>query len=166
MDVCGIDPGLNITGYAVLRSRSFAHRLIEAGVVRTDARCELPERLLRLQADLDQLFEQTKPDAVAVETLYSHYKHPRTAILMGHSRGVVLMTAAKHQVPVVNLQATAVKRHLTGHGRATKGQMQRIIQATLNLDQLPEPADVADAMAIALYGAHQLSTKRPLELQA
>lgn len=166
MDVCGIDPGLNITGYAVLRETPPAHRLIEAGVIRTDAQRELPDRLLQLQSDLDQFFEQTRPDVAAVEKLYAHYKHPRTAILMGHARGVILMTAARHGVPVIHLQATAIKRHLTGHGRATKAQMQRIIQTTLNLSQLPEPPDVADAMAIALCGAHQICAKRTLEMQA
>jgi crossover junction endodeoxyribonuclease RuvC len=101
---------------------------------------------------------------VAVEELYAHYKHPRTAILMGHARGVILLSAARLGIEVRSYAATRIKRYLTGNGRATKAQMQRAIQTALGLGTLPEPPDVADAMAIAMCCAGDISAKRPTEL--
>ena len=91
-----------------------------------------------------------KPNVMAIEQLYSHYARPRTAILMGHARGVICLAAAQAGIPVIHYASTQVKRILTGAGRADKSQMQRAIQRELGLPQLPEPADVADALAVAL----------------
>ncbi len=151
--ICGIDPGLGTTGYAVLRCVGDAASVIDAGVCRFDASQSLARRLVAVRADLASIFHEHTPDCVAVEELYSHYKHPKTSILMGHARGVILMAAAEAGCDVRSYAATRVKRFLTGHGRATKAQMQRAIQTTLGLATLPEPADVADALAIALCGA-------------
>ena len=93
---------------------------------------------------------ELRPDLVGIEQLYAHYKHPRTAILMGHARGVVLLACHNAGIGVRNLPATHVKKSLTGNGHATKMQMQRAIQALCKLKALPEPPDVADALAIAL----------------
>ena len=87
---------------------------------------------------------------MAIEQLYSHYKHPRTAILMGHARGVICLAAAEADVAVVSYSATQIKKVLTGNGRAPKIQMQRAIQRELALAAVPEPPDVADALAVAL----------------
>jgi len=86
----------------------------------------------------------------AVEQLYSHYKHPRTAILMGHARGVILLVARRHGVRVEQFAANRIKQSLTGHGHASKEQMQRAVQSLWNLPEPPDPPDVADALAIAL----------------
>jgi crossover junction endodeoxyribonuclease RuvC len=153
--ICGIDPGLNITGYGVIDvgagGRSAA--LIEAGVIRTSADAPLHGRLAELGEAMDGIMAERGPDLVAVEELYSHYRHPRTAILMGHARGVLLLSVARAGVEVVGLPSTQVKRTLTGNGHASKAQMQRAVMATLNLSQPPEPPDVADALAIALCAA-------------
>lgn len=151
--VCGIDPGLGTTGYAVLR----AGAVIDAGVCRFDPSRPLAERLLAVEADIASILSEHSPDLVAVEQLYSHYKHPRTAILMGHARGVILLSAARLRIPLRSYSATQVKRHLTGNGRATKSQVQRAIALTLGLASVPEPADVADALAIAMCGAADLN---------
>jgi crossover junction endodeoxyribonuclease RuvC len=148
--VCGIDPGLGITGYAVLRGAGGTASIIDAGVCRFDEKPPLHERLLAIQRDISSVFAEHRPDIVAVEQLYSHYKHPRTAILMGHARGVILLAAAEAGSEVRSYSATQIKRYLTGNGRATKMQMQRAVQTTLGLPGLPEPSDVADALAIAL----------------
>jgi crossover junction endodeoxyribonuclease RuvC len=95
---------------------------------------------------------------VAVEQLYAHYKHPRTAILMGHARGVILQQAAEAGAEVESFAATRIKKSLTGNGHAAKGQMQRAIQAMLALPHVPEPPDVADAIAIALCCANEKCT--------
>jgi crossover junction endodeoxyribonuclease RuvC len=92
---------------------------------------------------------------MAVEQLYSHYEHPRTAILMGHARGAIFLAAAQKKIPVVSYAATRVKKIVTGNGRASKEQVQRTIQRELGLAALPEPPDVADALAIALCHYYQ-----------
>jgi crossover junction endodeoxyribonuclease RuvC len=162
--VCGIDPGLGVTGYAVVRIRGQRLHVIDAGVCRFDGDLPLAERLAYIERDISSVLTEHHPDVLAVEELYSHYKHPRTAILMGHARGVILLAAAKLGIDVRNYTATRVKRYLTGNGRATKSQMQRAVQATLGLAALPEPADVADALAIALCCASEVSTRHPMGL--
>jgi crossover junction endodeoxyribonuclease RuvC len=153
MKILGIDPGLQLCGYAVIQTEA-AQKLIEAGVFRTSPSKPIEIRLNQIAADLDSILEKFAPDIVAVEQLYSHYAHPRTAILMGHARGVILQSAAKAGISVRSFAATKIKKALTGNGRASKGQMQRSIQSLLGLKQLPEPADVADAVAIALCCAN------------
>jgi crossover junction endodeoxyribonuclease RuvC len=95
-----------------------------------------------------------RPEVMALEQLYSHYARPRTAILMGHARGVICLAATQAGIPVVSYAATRIKKILTGAGRAPKGQMQRAIQFELGLAQLPEPPDVADALAAAVCHFH------------
>lgn len=146
----GIDPGLNITGYGVLEVAAGGPRLCEAGVVRGSDRRSLVARIVELFDGLTDVIEQLRPCAMALEQLYSHYQRPRTAILMGHARGVICLAAARANVPVVSYSATQVKKALTGNGRAKKDQVQRAVQRELKLKQIPEPPDVADALAIAL----------------
>jgi crossover junction endodeoxyribonuclease RuvC len=150
MRILGIDPGLQITGYGVIDYSPDRPRLIDAGVIRLNSKTPISERLVELEAELDGLFDEHKPDVCAVEQLYSHYAHPRTAILMGHARGVILLCAARRGVACEQFAANRIKQSLTGHGHASKTQMQRAIQAQWNLPKLPEPPDVADALAIAL----------------
>ncbi|MFQ5414172.1 MAG: crossover junction endodeoxyribonuclease RuvC [Phycisphaerae bacterium] len=148
--ICGIDPGLGTTGYAVVCGDGRTMRVLDAGACRFDRNLPLPERLVQIERDLDAVFAEQRPTVVAVEELYAHYKHPRTAVRMAHARGVILATAARAGMEVRSYAATQVKRYLTGSGRATKAQMQRAIQHTLGLDHVPEPEDMADALAIAL----------------
>jgi len=151
--VLGIDPGLERTGYAVLcEADGKEARLSEAGLIRLSARQSLESRLAELHESLEVLLQTHRPTLLACEELYAHYRHPRTAILMGHARGVVLAAAARQGVPVVPIAATQVKKILTGSGHAAKHQVQFAVAATLGLPQMPEPPDVADAIAIALCG--------------
>ena len=151
MVILGIDPGLKITGYGVVDCDDPQRpKLIDAGVIRLSAKEPIPQRLVELERELSDLVDECRPDICAVEQLYSHYKHPRTAILMGHARGVILMVAARQGVRVEQFAANRIKQVLTGYGHAGKQQMQRAIQAQWNLKKLPEPADVADAIAVAL----------------
>ncbi|MBE3096447.1 MAG: crossover junction endodeoxyribonuclease RuvC [Planctomycetes bacterium] len=157
MRILGIDPGIERTGYGVveLAAGVGAPRLVEAGVVRTRPADGLPERLLEIRAGLAAVLEEFKPDAVAVEELYSHYAHPRTAILMGHARGVAVLAAAEAHVPVVSYSATHIKKSLIGSGHASKEQVQRAVQSLFNLKAVPHPPDVADALAVALCHAYR-----------
>ncbi len=156
MKILGIDPGLERTGYGVVDGAGGgAHpALVEAGVIRTRQEDDLADRLLEIHAGLASVLAEFNPDAVAVEALYAHYKHPRTAILMGHARGVIFLAAAETGKPVASYNATQVKKSLTGSGHAGKVQMQRAIQAAFDLAEPPQPADVADALAVALCHAH------------
>ena len=158
--VLGIDPGLNVTGYAAVDFAAGEPVIVEAGTLRTDPKADLAERITQIHADLAELLGELKPALVAIEELYAHYKHPRTAILMAHARGVVLLAARQAGVPVEDLSATHVKKSLTGNGHASKQQVQRTIQAVCNLAELPEPPDVADALAIALCAGSTNYTKR------
>jgi crossover junction endodeoxyribonuclease RuvC len=145
--VIGIDPGLQRTGYAVLEMRQGALR--EAGLIRP-RRGSLPDRLQELYAGLGELLDQFSPAQMALEELFSHYARPRTAILMGHARGVICLAAALRGVEVFSYGATHVKRMITGSGHCPKAQMQRAICQQLHLGKPPEPSDVADALAVAV----------------
>jgi crossover junction endodeoxyribonuclease RuvC len=103
-----------------------------------------------LHKSLLEVLDLYPPQVMAVEQLYSHYAHPRTSILMGHARGVILLAAAEREVPVISYNATRIKKTITGNGRASKEQVQRTMQRELGLAKCPEPPDVADALAVAL----------------
>ena len=169
MRILGIDPGLRITGYACVEiappATSHAGlpepRLIDAGVIRLSAGESVQARLVELERDLVELLETHTPDGVCVEKLYAHYNQPTTAIIMGHARGVVLLSAQRAGAAVTELAATEVKKSLTGHGHATKRQMQESVKSQCRLPELPEPPDVADAIAIALCAARRFTVARP-----
>ena len=152
--VIGVDPGLNITGYGILEISGSRPVIREAGVVRSRPRGTLEARLAEIHAGIREVLAAFHPSSMAVEQLYSHYKRPRTAILMGHARGVICLAAAQHQIQVHNYAATQVKKMLTGNGRAPKSQIQFAICREFGLSEIPEPADVADALAIALCHVH------------
>ena len=154
--ILGIDPGLNITGYAVVDFAGGLPAIVEAGTLRTNARLDLAGRITQLHADLTEILAEMTPDLAAIEQLYAHYKHPRTAILMGHARGIVLLACRQAGVSVRNLASTAVKKGITGNGHASKLQVQRAIQSILKLPNIPQPPDVADALAIALCAARRV----------
>jgi len=135
--------------------------VLDAGVCRGDPEAPLAERLVRLHQDVTTVIREHRPRIVAVEELYAHYAHPRTAILMGHARGVILLTAAQAGIDVRSYSATRIKRFLTGNGRAAKSQMQKAVQRELGLATLPEPPDLADALAIALCCAADLRHRAP-----
>ena len=150
MRILGIDPGLRLTGYGVVDYAMFKPKLIDGGVIRLDEKASLAARLVELERELDAILSEHKPEVCAVEQLYSHYAHPRTAILMGHARGVILLAATRRGVRVEQFAANRVKQSLTGHGHAAKHQVQRAIQDLWKLATPPEPPDVADALAVAL----------------
>jgi crossover junction endodeoxyribonuclease RuvC len=112
------------------------------------------------------LIEEQRPEVCAVEQLYAHYAHPRTAILMGHARGVILLVAQRMGVQLEQYSANRVKQSLTGHGHASKHQMQRAVQNLWNLKDLPDPPDVADALAVALCCGRALDGARALRPRA
>lgn len=160
--ILGIDPGLLVTGYGVIEFANRRTAVCEAGVIKGSASqsapSEMPERLAELYRGVGEILDQFQPASMAVEQLYAHYAHPRTAILMGHARGVLLLAAAERSIPVASYSPTQIKKTITGHGRASKEQMQHAICRELGLPAVPEPPDVADALAVAL--CHAYSMKR------
>jgi len=155
MRILGIDPGLQITGYGCIEGAAHTATLLEAGVLRFAKNPDktarsVADRLSELDRDLGALLDRLRPDAVGVEELFSHYKHPTTAIIMGHARGVILLNIKRAGMELIELRPTMVKKSLTGNGHASKGQMQRAVQARFGLARTPSPPDVADALAIAL----------------
>ena len=156
MRILGIDPGLQVCGYACMETGIEGEKLVEAGFIRTPTDLPLAERLNRIAFDISEILDNFKPDVVAVEELYSHYAHPKTAILMGHARGVILQKCAQSMIEVKSFSATRIKKSITGNGRATKEQVQRTVKTILTLAEMPEPNDVADAIAAALCCANTL----------
>jgi crossover junction endodeoxyribonuclease RuvC len=153
MKILGVDPGLNTTGYGVIELAGRQVRLVEAGVVRGKTRGSLAARVQEIHDGVADILRTFEPAALALEKLYAHYDRPTTAILMGHARGVIVLAAQQAGVAVHDYASTQVKKTLTGAGRAPKSQVQEAIRRELRLTKLPEPADVADALAIALCHA-------------
>lgn len=154
MRILGIDPALGVTGYAVVERTDTGLRLCEAGTVRTRPGDPLPERLRTLYEGIASVIREFRPEAVALEDLYSEHRFPRTAILMAHARGAVCLAAAQLQVPVTGYSPTEVKRSVVGSGNASKAQVQAMVQRVFALVDPPTPNDVADAMALAITGCY------------
>ena len=158
--ILGMDPGLETTGFGLVTVTDGRPAHVRSGVVTTRAQEPLPERLVALHTQLAALLDATAPHTLVLESLYSHYQHPITAILMGHARGVICLAAAQRQIPVVCYLPTHVKKAVTGHGHATKAQVQGMVTAMLGLSHRPEPHDVSDALALALAHAQTLREPR------
>ncbi|MGC9993874.1 MAG: crossover junction endodeoxyribonuclease RuvC [Terriglobia bacterium] len=150
--VIGIDPGLNITGYGIVICCPDEVKLLEAGVIRMPRNegGNLPERLESLFVELRRVIEEFSPQTMCLEEVYSHASYPRTAILMGHARGVICLAARLAGIPVLSFSAKRVKQSVTGNGNASKIQVQRAVQNYFSLHRVPYPPDVADALAVAL----------------
>jgi crossover junction endodeoxyribonuclease RuvC len=153
MRILGIDPGMGITGYGMIEARMGRISLLEGGVIRTKGTADTAVRLGEIFKGITEIITQFSPDVLAVENLYSHYAHPTTAIIMGHARGIIFLAAAEAGLKVNEYASTRVKKSLTGNGRATKSQVQQMVKSLLSLGELPEPNDVADAIAIAVCHA-------------
>lgn len=168
MRVLGIDPGLNITGYGCLDFTDAAAEpaLVEAGAIRLPARRALGERLNQLHENLTEVCAELRPALVAVEALFSHYRHVRTSIMMGHARGVILLAAQRGGGAIVEIAPTEAKKAITGNGHASKHQVQLAVMAQCRLRELPQPPDVADAIALALCAGRraQLESASPVSL--
>ena len=155
MIVLGVDPGLRITGYGAIACNGEANAtVIEAGVITPDADAPLERRLGQLHAELIEVLESARPDVVVIEELWSGYKNPATAVLMGHARGVLCLAAHAQRIPVRHLVHSLVKRALVGSGSAGKDRVKRMVMQQLGLRVPPEPDDVSDALALALAFAN------------
>ncbi|MCH2178002.1 MAG: crossover junction endodeoxyribonuclease RuvC [Mariniblastus sp.] len=160
--ILGLDPGLNITGYGLVDVSGSQPALVEAGVIRSVKSKDLSIRLATIYDGITDVIQSLTPDAVAIEELYSHYERPTTSILMGHARGVLCLAVGQQALPLHHYAATQVKKVMTGNGRAPKNQVQLAVTRQLNLTDIPEPPDVADALAIAI--CHFYMSHKPASL--
>jgi crossover junction endodeoxyribonuclease RuvC len=147
--VLGIDPGLSRCGYGAVRREGGRSRAEAAGVIRTPVGDPLPGRLAALLGELRGLLAELRPDVVVVERVLFQ-ANARTAMSVGQASGLALVAAAEAGLPVAQYSPNEVKQSVTGYGSATKAQVQRMVQSLLSLPQAPRPADVADALALAL----------------
>ncbi len=151
MKILGIDPGIGICGFGLVETNSTggSARALDFGAVTTVVDAPMPERLKELYESLLLVFEQTKPEVVAVEKLF-FAKNITTGIAVAEARGVVLLVAAQKDLPVYEYTPNEIKKALTGYGAATKTQMQEMVRVTLGLEKKPKPDDAADALAAAI----------------
>jgi crossover junction endodeoxyribonuclease RuvC len=159
--VVGFDPGLNVTGYGVIEAAAGGVKLVEAGTVRSRGE-SIEQRLLSIHVGIRDVLDTFRPDSLAIEQLFVHSRFPKTAVLMGHARGVICLAAAQAGLAVHHYLPNRVKSMLTGNGHAGKEQMQAAVQRELRLPNRPEPADAADALAIALADYHLRLRPQPL----
>jgi crossover junction endodeoxyribonuclease RuvC len=151
--VLGIDPGTANTGYGVVLTTGQRLAALDGGVITTDGREPLEKRLVRIHARVRDLIIEHKPQAVAIEDLFFG-NNARSAFSVGQARGAVMLSAGLCGVPAYSYTPQAVKQAVCGSGRAEKGQVQRMVQALLTLDELPQPDHAADALAVAICHAN------------
>jgi len=159
MKILGVDPGLGITGYGLIEGTGDNIKLIEAGVIRTSSDSKITDRLLKIYDGLSEIIEEYRPEALVLEKIYSHYKHPATAILMGHARGVVCLLCGKYNLQLVNYASTHVKKSIAGRGRASKRQVGGMVKTLLSLRSIPQPEDVTDALALAISHLYMIKLR-------
>ena len=157
----GVDPGLVATGFGVLEAGAGAVTVRDAGVISTTTGQPLEARLNALHRAMHRIIEEQAPGLLVVEDLYTEYRFPRTAILMGHARGVIYLAARQLGVAVVALTPSEVKRAMTGNGAAGKAQVQRAVQTVLGLREPPRPSHVADALGLAATGMSRITGRLP-----
>ena len=155
MIILGIDPGIADTGFGVVKVENNSLACLEYGSIKTPAKLPLPRRLEIINIELAKLIKRRGPDLAAVEELF-FCKNAKTALIVGQARGVIILTASKHKVPLAEFTPLQVKQAVSTYGRAGKEQVQRMVKLLLNLKEPPRPDDAADALAIAICAANSL----------
>jgi len=148
--ILGVDPGLNITGFGVVLGGVSSLKLLDAGTIRTRPSDPLTPRLTELFQGLVQVIDKYSPEVMGLEKIYSNYRHPATAIIMGHARGVLCLAAGLKGIRVESIPASRVKKAVTGNGRASKEQVNGMVCRILGIRHELKPLDVSDALAVAI----------------
>jgi crossover junction endodeoxyribonuclease RuvC len=157
--VFGIDPGSERTGYGCVETDGSRHRVVLCGAITAPAQASFPEKLLQIHVRLSALLEQCRPDSVAIENLF-HSVNVRSALKLGHARGVAMLAAVEAGVPVLEYTPAEIKRAVVGYGRAEKAQVQQMVKLLLGLTAVPSPHDAADALAVAICHVHSAPPAR------
>ena len=155
MKIFGIDPGSERTGYGCVETDGSRHRMITSGAIRTPATASFPEKLLTIHVGLAALIGECRPDCCAIENLF-YSNNARSALKLGHARGVAMLAAIEAGLPVFEYTPAEVKRAVVGYGRAEKHQVQQMVKLILGLATLPTPHDASDALAIAICHGNSL----------
>jgi crossover junction endodeoxyribonuclease RuvC len=156
--IFGIDPGSNRTGYGCVETDGSRHRLIACGAITALPSDTFPERLVRIHRELGALLTRCRPDFVAIENLF-HAANVRSALRLGHARGVAMLAAVEAGCEVVEYTPAEIKRAVVGYGRAEKQQVQQMVKLLLGLDRPPSSYDAADALAVAICHLHSTSVE-------
>lgn len=156
--ILGIDPGSNLIGYGLIESKDNNIRCLEYGCIKITEK-DSQMRLLFLEKSFAQLLKKTKPDFIILEKLF-FCKNTKTAIKVSESRGVILLTIAKNNIPLIEATPLELKKSLTNYGRSSKTNIQKMVKLILNLKEEPKPDDAADALALAIIGTNQIKSLR------
>ncbi len=159
MRILGVDPGLITTGYGVVDVTAGNPKVIEVGTIEPNVKDAFERRIAKIHLHLSAIIKAQKPDVIVLEKLYAHYKHPTTAIILGHVRGVICLTAAQSDTPLVEQSVKRIRKALIGNGNATKGQVQEFVKRLLNIKAQGFKLDASDALALALGHAHMIRFK-------
>ncbi|HNR04127.1 MAG TPA: crossover junction endodeoxyribonuclease RuvC [Bacillota bacterium] len=149
MLILGVDPGIAILGYGLVKYEANRFTVIDYGAITTDSGINMSARLTIIYDRLVDIIERHNPDAFAIEELFFN-KNIKTALTVGHARGVAVLAGSKSGVQVYEYTPLQVKQAVVGYGRADKNQMQQMVKVILNLGEIPKPDDVADALAVAI----------------
>lgn len=153
MIILGIDPGLAILGYGIINYEGNRFQVLDYGAITTPSTMATPDRLKTIYSELDRIIMEYNPEVVAIEELFFN-TNVKTALLVGHARGVAVLSAANHNKEIFEYTPLQVKQGVVGYGRADKSQIQQMVKTLLNLPKVPKPDDVADALAVAICHAH------------
>jgi crossover junction endodeoxyribonuclease RuvC len=151
--VFGIDPGSDRTGYGCVDSDGHRHQLVQCGAVRAGAGATFPDQLSIIYHELTALLADCRPECVAIENIF-HAVNARSALKLGHARGVAMLAAIEAGVLVVEYTPAEIKRSVVGYGRADKPQVAQMVKLLLGLDAIPRPHDATDALAVAICHLH------------
>jgi crossover junction endodeoxyribonuclease RuvC len=161
--IFGIDPGSARTGYGCIDSSGSRHRIVLCGAITTPAAASFADKLQEIHSRLTALIAECRPDSAAIENLF-HAVNVRSALRLGHARGVAMLAAVQSGIAVAEYTPAEIKRAVVGYGRAEKAQVQQMVKLLLGLSARPTPHDAADALAVAICHAH--SGTRPASIGA
>ena len=150
MRILGVDPGLRVCGYGVIDSCLSGLKLVEAGIITTSSDQKIEQRIAKIQRSFKELILETEPKALVLEKLYTHYRHPTTACILGHARGVICLLCAEYDIELIEYSSTRIKKAIVGRGHAGKLQIKMMIRRTFNIDADLFATDVTDALALAV----------------
>ena len=161
--VLGIDCGSQTTGYGIVDSDGERHRLVCSGVIRLLPKVRFSEKLLKIQREIDKLLLTYEPLAVAVEDQF-YLSNFKSVLKLGQVKGVVLVTAARAEIPVFEYSPLEIKNSVTGYGRADKSQVSFMVNRILSLGDMTQPFDASDALAVCICHIHTQTTRRKIEM--
>ena len=162
--ILGVDPGTQITGYGIINTSGASYNVVDYGCIKPPANVKLSDRYLIIFNGIDELIEKHSPEALVVETQFVN-KNVQSAIKLGMARGIIILAAKRRGIPIFEYAPTRAKQAVVGNGRASKSQVQTMVQLLLRLSELPKPEDAADALALAICHAHSARYRNLLDME-